>query len=50
MISHNADTQYGGVLGGVVNVASKSGTNEFHGSTYEFVRNEFRRAQHFHRR
>jgi hypothetical protein len=39
VISHNADTQYGGVLGGVVNVASKSGTNQFHGSAYEFVRN-----------
>lgn len=39
VISHNADTQYGGVLGGVVNVASKSGTKAFHGSAYEFVRN-----------
>lgn len=39
VISHNANTQYGGVLGGVVNVASKSGTNDFHGSAYEFVRN-----------
>ena len=37
--SHNEKTEYGGVLGGVVNVVSKSGTNSFHGSGWEFVRN-----------
>ncbi|MBV9083698.1 MAG: carboxypeptidase regulatory-like domain-containing protein, partial [Acidobacteriaceae bacterium] len=37
--SHNEKTEYGGVLGGVVNLASKSGTNEFHGAAWEFVRN-----------
>jgi hypothetical protein len=37
--SHNEKTEYGGVLGGVVNLASKSGTNSFHGSGWEFVRN-----------
>lgn len=36
--SHN-DSQYGGTLGGVVNVATKSGTNNLHGSAWEFVRN-----------
>jgi hypothetical protein len=30
--SHNDKAQYGGVLGGVVNVVSKSGTNQLHGS------------------
>ena len=29
----------GGVLGGVVNLVSKSGTNQFHGAAWEFVRN-----------
>jgi hypothetical protein len=37
--SHNEKTEYGGVLGGVVNLVSKSGTNEFHGSLWEYVRN-----------
>jgi carboxypeptidase family protein len=37
--SHNDDAAYGGVLGGVINVVSKSGTSRFHGSAWEFVRN-----------
>ena len=37
--SHDEKTEFGGVLGGVVNVVSKSGTNQYHGSGWEFVRN-----------
>jgi hypothetical protein len=36
--SHNNDAQYGNVLGSVVNLVSKSGTNNFHGSGWEFAR------------
>ena len=36
--SHN-DSQYGGSLGGVVNIVTKSGTNSYHGSGWEFLRN-----------
>ncbi|MGH9524557.1 MAG: TonB-dependent receptor domain-containing protein [Terriglobales bacterium] len=37
--SHNNDAQYGNVLGAVVNIVTKSGTNQFHGSAWEYARN-----------
>ena len=37
--SHNDQAQFGGVLGGVVNVVTKSGTNKFRGEAWEFMRN-----------
>ena len=38
--SHNDDASFGGVMGGVVNVVTKSGTSRFHGSGWEFLRNK----------
>jgi len=37
--SHNDQSEYGSVLGGVVNLITKSGTNNFHGSVWEYLRN-----------
>src|SRR5579883_2999849 len=45
--THNDLTEYGGVTGGIVNVVSKSGTNEYHGSLWEFLRNEQMDARGF---
>src|SRR6202043_2633657 len=39
VVSHTDSAEYGGVLGGVVNVVTKSGTNDLHGSGFEFARN-----------
>lgn len=37
--SNNLSAQYGRFSGGVINVTTKSGTNQFHGSVFEFARN-----------
>ncbi len=38
--TNNFDAEFGQVLGGVFNFTTKSGTNEFHGSAYEYLTNE----------
>ena len=37
---HNDLAEYGGVAGGIVSVVTKSGTNQYHGSLWEFLRND----------
>lgn len=39
IISSNADAEYGGYSGGLINVVTKSGGDQFHGSAFEFLRN-----------
>ncbi len=40
LITQNASAEFGNYQGGVVSVSTKSGTNRFHGSAYEFFRND----------
>lgn len=39
IITNNFDAEYGNYSGGQVNVATKSGTNKYHGDAFEFLRN-----------
>jgi hypothetical protein len=40
MITNNASAEFGNFQGGVINVTIKSGTNNFHGDAFEFIRND----------
>jgi Carboxypeptidase regulatory-like domain len=39
IITNNFDAEYGNYSGGQVNVVTKSGTNQIHGSAFDFLRN-----------
>jgi hypothetical protein len=47
ILTNALPAEYGRTGGGVVNVASKSGTNAFHGDAYEFLRNSDLDAKNF---
>ena len=48
--SHNDLAEFGTVAGGIVNVVSKSGTNEYHGTGWWFHRNDNFDARNFFRK
>jgi hypothetical protein len=45
--SSNYSAQYGQSAGGVVNIVTRTGGNQFHGDVFEFVRNPVFNAQNF---
>lgn len=45
--TNNMGPEFGRMAGGVINLATKSGTNGFHGSAYEFLRNQKLNANSF---
>jgi len=45
--THNFSAEYGRNPGSQVNVVSKTGTNEFHGAAWEFLRNDALNARNF---
>jgi hypothetical protein len=47
VLTTNYSTEYGRTSGGVITATTKSGTNQFHGSAYEFLRNDALDASSF---
>ena len=46
--TNNFSAEFGRLAGGVINVVTKSGTNQIHGSAFEYIRNNyFNAANHF---
>jgi hypothetical protein len=39
VVNNSFGAQYGRAIGGIVNIVTKSGTNDFHGSVYEYLQN-----------
>jgi hypothetical protein len=45
--TNNLGPEFGRLAGGVINLTTKSGTNQFHGSAYEYLRNRSLNANTF---
>jgi len=41
LITQNASSEFGNYAGGIINATIKSGTNNYHGDVFEFLRNDY---------
>ncbi|MGA8072409.1 MAG: carboxypeptidase-like regulatory domain-containing protein, partial [Candidatus Acidiferrales bacterium] len=48
ILTNNFDAEYGNYAGGQINVVTKTGTNQYHGNVFEFLRNTVLDARNFY--
>lgn len=47
VLTSNFDAEFGRLAGGVVNVVTRSGTNQYHGLAYDYIRNDIFNAKNW---
>ena len=47
VVSNSVSPDFGALMGGAVNITTKAGTNQFHGTLYEYLRNTVLNANFF---
>ncbi len=47
IITHNANAEFGNALGSTTNIITRSGTNQIHGTLWEFLRNDVLDANNY---
>lgn len=47
VVTNNVGAEYGSYAGGIINLTTKSGSNKFHGTAYEYLRNKVLNANDY---